>query len=411
MTLNTSPSRSPATGYDGTDATELLLRSQQLAEAFARDAARRDLERIPPRAEIRALADAGLLAARIPAAYGGPEVPVPEFARILINIARGDANIAQAASPVFANLEKIRIYGTEAQKRHYYGLVLDGALLTGNAAAEKGGKHLGDFSTVIRPDGDGFVLIGAKSYSTGTLYADYTLVTAITEQGGRAAAMVPTDRAGVTIIDDWDGMGQRATASGSAVFDGVRLVASEVIFIPDYGRRRTYEGGFAQLLHSAIDAGIAWAAIEEGMQQARTASRPLPEARVKRGTDDPYVLHTAGRIVIEARAAELLTLRGAEFLDLAIRAFYQGTPEANRLLAEASVAVAEAKYATSEASLHVAEMIYRLGGASATSRAVNLDRHWRNARTHTTHDPVDWKARVVGDYALNGTWPAINTKV
>lgn len=165
------------------------------------------------------------------------------------------------------------------------------------------------------------------------------------------------------------------------------------------------------MLHSALDTGIAWAAIDDGLQQSRTSSRPLPEAGVQRGTDDPYVLHAAGEMVILARGAELLTLRGAAKADEAVAAFYEGSADADRLLAEASVAVAEAKFASTEASLKIGEMVYRLGGASATLRRINLDRHWRNARTHTTHDPVAYKARAVGDFFLNGTYPPINTKI
>ncbi len=389
----------------------LVALSAEFGRRLAAGAAARDLERRLPFQEIRDLAASGLLAARVPAAYGGAEVTMTEFARIILNLAKGDPNVAQAAGAVFPNVEKIRIYGSERQQRKYFDLLLAGRRLSGNAAAERGGKRIGDMTTMVRRDGHGYRLSGRKYYTTGSLFAEYTLVTAHLEGGRRAAAVVPVDRPGVTILDDWDGMGQRTTASGTAIFDDVRLDEDEVMVIPDYGRRRTYEGGFAQLLHAALDAGIALAALDDAVAYGRTGARPLPEAGVERAGDDPYVQHAVGEMAIRAHGAVALVERGAAFLDEAARAFHDRRPTADRLVGEASIAVAEAKFAASEASLRVSEMIYRIGGASATARALNLDRHWRNARTHTTHDPAAYKAKAVGNFYLNDVLPPINTKI
>lgn len=393
------------------DGPGFVALSAEVGARLAGAASSRDLERQLPFREIREIAASGLLAARVPASHGGAEVSMVDFARIVINLAKGDPNVAQAASPAFPNIEKIRIYGSEAQKRKYFGLALQGRLLTGNAAAERGGKRIGDMTTRVTREGDHYRLNGRKYYTTGTLFAEYTLVTANFEDGLRAAVVVPTDREGVTITDDWDGFGQRTTASGTASFDNVYLSADEVMPITQYGRRRTYEGGLAQLLHSALDTGIALAALEDGIRYGRTGARPLPEARVERAGDDPYVQHTIGEMVIFTHAAEALVERGARALDRAVAAFHAGQGDADRLLGEASVAVAEAKYASTEASIRVSEMIFRLGGASSTSKRLNLDRHWRNARTHTTHDPVAYKAKAIGDFYLNDALPPINTKI
>lgn len=393
------------------DGPGLVRLSEEIGPRLAAGAAARDRDRLLPFQEIRDLAATGILAARVPAAYGGAEISMVDYARIIVNLAKGDPNVAQAASPAFPNIEKIRIYGSEAQKRKFFGLALEGRLLSGNAAAERGGKRIGDMTTRVTAEGDHFRLNGTKYYTTGTLFADYTLVTTHYGDGLRAAVIVPTDREGVTITDDWDGFGQRTTASGTAVFDNVYLHADEVMPIIQYGTRRTYEGGLAQLLHSALDTGIALAAVEDGIRYGRTGARPLPEANVDRAGDDPYVQHTLGEMVIQAHAAQALVERGARHLDRAIDAFYRDAPDADQLLGEASVAVAEAKFVSTEASIKVSEMIFRLGGASATARSLNLDRHWRNARTHTTHDPVSYKAKAIGNFYLNGTLPPINTKI
>lgn len=392
------------------DGAALVELSAAFGRRFAAQAAARDLERRLPFEEIADLARSGLLAARVPAAYGGAEVTMTEFARIVLNLSKGDPNIAQAAAATFPNVEKIRIYGSEGQKRRWFGLLLDGRRLNGNAAAERGGKRIGDMTTTVSQDERGWRLDGRKYYTTGTLFAEFVLVTALTGEGGRAAIVVPTDRPGIAILDDWDGMGQRTTGSGTAIFDNVRLDEQDVMPIPDYGRRRTYEGAFAQLLHSALDTGIALAALEDAVAYGRTGARPLPEAGVERAGDDPYVLHTVGEMAILAHGAEALVERAAAVLDEAVRIFHRDGA-ADRPLGEASVAVAEAKFAASEVSVKLGEMLYRLGGASATSRTLNLDRHWRNARTHTTHDPVAYKARAVGNFYLNGALPPINTKI
>ncbi|MBS7699055.1 acyl-CoA dehydrogenase family protein [Chelatococcus sp. YT9] len=398
------PSSSP---HDG---QALVALSAAFGEKLAAGAAARDSERRLPFAEIRELAASGLLAARVPAEYGGPEVSMVDYARIILNLAKGDPNVAQAAAPVFPNVEKVRIYGSETQKRRYFDLVLDGRLFTGNAAAERGGKRIGDMTTRVTRNAGGYRLNGRKYYATGTLFAEYVLVTSHLGDDSRAAVIVPTDREGVTVTDDWDGMGQRTTASGTAVFDNVRLDPDEIMPIPAYGQRRTYEGAYAQLMHAALDAGIALAALEDGIRYGRDGARPLPEAGVERAADDPYVLHTIGEMAIQTHAAVALVERGAALLDRAVEVFFSGK-DADRLLGEASIAVAEAKFLSSEASIKVSEMIFRIGGASATSRQRNLDRHWRNARTHTTHDPVAYKARAVGDFYLNDALPPINTKI
>jgi alkylation response protein AidB-like acyl-CoA dehydrogenase len=56
-------------------------------------------------------------------------------------------------------------------------------------------------------------------------------------------------------------------------------------------------------------------------------------------------------------------------------------------------------------TLLTASKLIELGGSSATLARHNLDRHWRNARTHTVHDPVRWKYHAVGNYWLNGANP------
>ncbi|NDL65218.1 acyl-CoA dehydrogenase family protein [Acerihabitans arboris] len=397
-------------GHDKDSRDGFIALAEGFRRRFAAGAARRDSQRALPHEEIQALRQSGLLSMRVPREYGGREADLVTFSRVIRLLAAGDPNIAQAIAPQFANLEKLRLYGTPAQQRRYFDLALDGAMMS-NAAAEREGVFIGDVATRLVRDNGIWRLRGRKYYSTGSLFSSIILVTAQHEEGGRAAVFVPVDRPGVTVGDDWDGMGQRTTASGTSEFDNVRVDEGEILRIPAYGHRRTHEGGFAQLIHASIDAGIALAALEDACAYGRKQARAPRESGVGGATADPYVLHTVGEMAIIAHGAETLLERGALLLDNALRAEWAGGAESDRLLGEASIAVAEAKYATSEAAVRVSEMIYRIGGASATSAALNLDRHWRNARTHTTHDPVAYKARAVGDFYLNGALPPINTKI
>ncbi len=384
--------------------------ARALRQQFAAGASARDRQRTLPFEEVEQLKRSGLLALRVPRDYGGAEIDLVTFTEVLRELAAGDPNIAQAVAPQFTNLEKLRLYGTAEQQQRIFAEVLAGGLMS-NAAAEKGGKHIGDVQTQLLRTPQGWRLQGSKAYSTGSLYSSTILVTALHPDGGRAAVFVPNVRAGVRVLDDWDGMGQRTTASGTTEYHQVVIEDDEILPIPAFGQRRTHEGAFAQLIHCAIDAGITEAALEEGCRYGRENARVLRDSGVASATQDPYVLHTVGEMAIMTHSAEALLLRGAVRLNQALQASYQLAPNADRLLAEASIAIAEAKYATTEASLRVSEMLFRLGGASATTAQHNLDRHWRNARTHTTHDPVSYKARAVGDYYLNGTLPPINTKI
>ena len=102
-------------------------------------------------------------------------------------------------------------------------------------------------------------------------------------------------------------------------------------------------------------------------------------------------------------------LLAAEKLDLAAQAIFASAPssdaEVERVLVDASIAVAKAKIISTKAALRAAERLFEVGGASGVARKFNFDRHWRNARAHTTHDPLAYKFRVIGDHLLNDRKP------
>ncbi|KAF1021623.1 MAG: Dibenzothiophene desulfurization enzyme C [Paracidovorax wautersii] len=324
-------------------ASDLVETARALGARLAASAAARDAARQLPHEEMRALAASGILAARVPRAAGGPEVDLPTLAALFVHIAQGDPNIAQAMQPHACGIEKIKLYGDARQQQFFFGLVRDGALIT-NASAERSGRVVGDIHTVLEPADGAWRLHGTKHYCTGSLFAShfYVLSTRRGPDAGeraRSLAIVPRERAGVDVSDDWDGMGQRTTASGTVRFDGVAVQDAEHLPLPDAGTRRTHEGAYAQLLHAAVGGGIALAALDDAAAYGRDHARAVPEARVARASDDPYVQQSVGQMAVLAHGAQALLERAARILEPAAAAVLAGKPD-ERQLGLASVAVA-----------------------------------------------------------------------
>ena len=249
-----------------------------------------------------------------------------------------------------------------------------------------------------------------KFYSTGSLLADRLRVTAKDGTGNAVSVLIPRQRAGNVQHDGWDGMGQRLTASGTTEFNDVEVHADEVMFYAStQNKRRNYQPAATQMLHSNIEVGITFAALTDAVDWAHRGALPREESGVERSTDDWYVQHIVGNIAANAHAAEATLLRAAQHVDAAVNAWYGHGREETResALIAASIATAEAKIVCNEVALKAAELIYDIGGSSATLRSNNFDRHWRNARTHTTHDPINHRYRVVGRFYLDQTPPPI----
>ncbi len=377
----------PTTKRLATDSAAIAV-ATALRDRFAEGAADRDRHRRLPYDEIEALTESGLWAATVPARFGGADISHATLADIVAILAEADASIAQIPQNHFATLETLRHIATEDQQRDLFRRVLAGTRF-GNAEAE------GDTPTTLRDDGFSLRLDGIKRYATGALFAHLITVTARDEAGRTVLAIVDRDAPGLTLRDDWDGIGQRTTASGSASLDGVRVVPDRVLPLYRALDCRTPIGAVAQVLHAAIDLGIARAAARDTAAFVRDRSRPF--------TDDPLLVARFGQIRIRILAAEALVQRAAAALDAA-----RAGPCDDASIA-ASIAVAAAKATSTDAALDASSTLFELCGARAAHQSLGLDRHWRDARTHTLHDPVRWKHHAVGDFFLNGTPPPIRT--
>ncbi|MGU3498908.1 SfnB family sulfur acquisition oxidoreductase [Mycobacterium sp. C31M] len=389
------------------DTAQALAVAADLSALFAEGAAARDAGRELPHEQVQALKDSGLLALTVPVAYGGIAAPAAVLAEVFRLLAHGDPSLAQIPHSHYTFLEALRLRGTDAQQAFFYEKVLGGALFA-NAQSERGPHPIDvDATTLVQTEPGSYLLDGRKYYSTGALFADWVIVRASlpdnpgetpTSSTSKALAFVPTDIDGLQVVDDWDGMGQRTTASGTVTLQAVRVPAAQVVpFTPIFKQPSVY-GARAQLFHAALDVGIATAALAEGVRQAAKA-RPHFEAGVDTAADDPTVVHLAGELTVTVRGAQALLTEAARTVDAAAADLSEDSA------AQASVAVAVAKVAATRASLEASSTLFELGGTRSASGAANLSRYWRDARTHTLHDATRWKLQHIGRYTLSATKP------
>lgn len=380
-------------------ASDAVAVAAEFGEVFAKGAAERDRDRGLPHDEIRRLAASGLLAVTVPTEHGGAGLPASIVAEVFRRLALGDPNIAQVPHSHFVFVNQLLLQGTREQQQRILPEILAGRTL-GNAQSERGTKHVRDYTTTLRRDGDTWRLSGTKFYCTGALFADWIPTLAhLGEDGPLHVAWVRRDDDGVEVLDDWDALGQRTTASGTVRFTDV-LVTDDLItdFAVTFTGPTTY-GAFAQLLHAAIDAGIARAALSDAAEFVTTKSRPHPDAGVERAAQDPLIVHAFGEMELAVRAAEALLRDAGRAVDHADTDLDETSATA------AALAVAAARAATSAASVDVASRLFEVAGTRSAGAGVSLDRHWRNARTHTLHDPASWKVQHLGRWAVERIAP------
>jgi SfnB family sulfur acquisition oxidoreductase len=377
---------------------EALAIANQLAKEFSEGSAERDRERLLPFNEVERFSQSGLWGIGVPKEYGGAGVSVGTLAEVTAIISAADASLGQIPQNHYYMVEAIRLAATEQQKRFYFDRVLDGERF-GNAFTEIGTKTPVDFKTTVVRSGDGYLLNGQKFYSTGTLFAHWIVAVARDGQDKPTLVFVKRGTRGLTLVDDWTSFGQRTTGSGTTTFDNIRVTSFEVVPHQEVFDRPTRMGPFAQIIHAAVDVGIARAALADTIEFTRRHARPWFETSHEHGREDPHVIAAVGDLAVRVNAANALLERAGPFVD---RATESPTDES---VAAASIAVAEAKALSTEVALHVANKLFELTGSRSTLREYNFDRHWRNARTHTLHDPVRYKYVNVGNYFLNAVKP------
>ena len=378
---------------------QALSVARALAEDFAREASQRDRERRLPLAELERYSLSGLWGITVPREHGGAGVSRVTLAEITAILSAADGSLGQIPQNHYYALEVLRVNGSADQQRRFYARALAGERF-GNALAETGTRTAAERRTRLDPDGaGGWRINGSKFYCTGALYAQWIPTATVDGDGIQRLAIVRRDSPGVEVIDDWSGFGQRVTGSGTVHFTDVAVPAEDVLLLADPVAPPNTIKPLAQIIHAAIDLGIGQAALQDALSFVRERSRPWIDANVERAADDPLTISEFGRLSIRLEAARALVARAGRILDVATA---DGTA-AN--VAAAAIAVAEARVLTTEASLAAGTKLFELAGTQSTLDHLNLDRHWRNARTHTLHDPVRWKRHAVGNYYLNDIAP------
>ncbi len=365
----------------------------------------RDLNDENPFDQIDALKRAGFGTLRLPPEFGGPNFSVRQLFSAVIDLAAADPIVAHILRTHFWFVEERLRTIDDPRSRQWLAKIADGNIV-GNAFSEKGSNAVGSlvFNTRLLPVPGGFRLTGEKYYSTGTLFADYLTVTATTDHDSVATVVVPTDRPGVRLVDDWDGFGQRRTGTGTTTFTSVDVAPDEVLSDTPYDAEPvpTVQYASLQLYIHAVVAGALQSVVDDGIELLRSRTRSFSHAITERPVDDPLYQRQLGELASTAYVARAAVLDAADAVGAATASARDGVPDA-RLAAEAQLKVAKVKVHLDDVAPEAATRLLELGGASAASRQRNLDRHWRNIRTITLHNPVAYKARVIGQNLLHGS--------
>ncbi|MGC5256554.1 acyl-CoA dehydrogenase family protein [Gordonia sp. DT218] len=361
------------------------------AEAVQREAGRR-----PTFDEVGWLNEVGFGALRVPVEFGGHGASVRQLFRLLVDLAAAESNLPQALRVHWSFVEDQLLSDDAVTRERWLRAVGDGTLV-GNAITEPGVGAIDRYQTRLTADGDSWRLDGTKYYSTGSLYADHILVAA-DRDGERVSVLVDGGAEGVTRHDDWDGFGQRLTGSGTTEFAGVAISADQILG-PGYGvEGRTYATSYLQLVQLAVLAGIAQRALDDTTAWVRDRTRTYTHAPADLPRHDPLVQQVIGRLSSAAFTARTLVLDIAAELDELLDAGGQD----DKLLDRVEFDVARAQQAVISTVLDATTQLFEVGGASITSESLGLDRHWRNARTISVHNPLIYKLQAIGDHVLNG---------
>ncbi|WP_394553423.1 acyl-CoA dehydrogenase family protein [Agromyces sp. MMS24-JH15] len=389
------------TGVEAARIDRLAVTRERFAPLFASIAERalaHERDDTRPHDEVAALAAAGFGALRVPVELGGGGLDTAEFFDLLVDLAAADSNQPQIWRNHIAFVED-RLAGGTDRDRDWVRRIADGTVI-GGAWSETGTASMLGETRLERVDGR-LVLNGAKYYSTGSIYADHVGVLALADDGVPVIAFVPARAQGVELVDDWDGFGQRATGSGTTRLHEVVVADGDVFTFED---RFVSQEAIYQLVLLAALAGIARAVRDEAVAGVLARARAYPHGLAEQPRADAQVQQVVGRIAAYAGSAEVSVARGARAIDGVHDAVVSGG-DVEQQARRAAVAVYEAQITVADAALQAATLVFDALGSSGVRREAALDRHWRNARTLTSHNPRIYKERVIGDVLLNGADP------
>lgn len=380
---------------------EALADLPALAERIGTDAAAREVRRVLPYEAFAPFRASGLGLLRIPVEWGGLGGSLVDLFETISTLAAHESNVAHALRIHYDLTEVIRLSPLDAFHRTQLDRLLEGALF-GGGSTERGTSRPGEVTTTLQRDGANYRLSGRKYYTTGTAFADYGRFNVNDDAGGNVQIIIPVTREGVKVIDDWDGMGQRMTASGSIVFEHVQVRADEVASRVSSSLVGRHTGALRQLHLVAVAAGIVRNVAADARRYVVNHGRPVLHSPAPSAREDHFIHQVVGDIAAHSHAIDALVRENARVLDRSADAIRNEAENADALVLEGALATAQTQLVVGKLALHAAQQLFEAGGASMTARVHNFDRHWRNLRTIFSHNPLLHKARVVGDYHLNG---------
>lgn len=395
-------------GHATHDDDEWLRVAQGVADRLAVDAVERDQAGAPPHAAVELLREAGLLRLILPEESGGHGRPFRTALAVVRQLAQVDAGVARVLA-YHLNFSGRLAAGLEdpARYRDFGRRVAEHDWLVGSTGSPQ------DAELTLRPDGDGWLLDGVKSFATAAVVSD-RIVGFVLDPDRPAGAqdrwlleLDPT-RSELTFLEDWDVLGQRQSASNGLELRGYRLTPEDVLGTlgpdddPDKPPHRTIDVLSFQLVFIHLYLGISEGALLQAREYTRTRTRPWLHSTADDATEDPAILRIYGELVSRVQALRALADRAEQ----AVAALYERGEELTaRERAEAATLGAAAKVIATQTVLEVTSRVFEATGARSAKRSVGLDLHLRNARTDTLHSPVAWKIDEVGRFFLNDELP------
>ena len=372
--------------------------AQDVAAELAIDVLAREKAGAVPHAESALLQRSGLTTLLDPAEFGGGGGHWSSALLAVREIARVDAGIAQLLGYHYANSATIALVADAADREDWFRRSIRSTWLWGDSVNPV------DPTLRLTPDGDGFRLVGTKRFSTGSSVGDVILVNAVVDAGpdaGRFAFLVlPAGHPGVEVQDDWDFLGQRLSASNTVRFDDVPVGPEHLL---GFGTDEWFQALLTpavQLMFGNLYLGIAQGALD----QARALTNARPNAwflsAAEKYRDDPFVQRLYGELVAQVAAIEALADRVNEEYDAVVA---RGAEVDEQARGDIAIRVAQLKVVSSDTAVDVANRVFEATGSSSTAAKHGLDAHWRNVRTHSLHDPIDYKKLEVGADFLLGT--------
>ncbi|MFW1973050.1 acyl-CoA dehydrogenase family protein [Acinetobacter bereziniae] len=378
---------------------KVAAKYRPIFEKIAEGTLAREQQRSLPYEQINWLKQAGFGALRVPVKFGGDGVSLPQLFQLLIELAKADSNIVQALRGHFAFVEDRLNAHKVADQTLWFKRFVQGDLV-GNAWTEIGQVKIGDVITRVKQKNNQLLVNGKKYYSTGTIFADWVDLFAYDETTDQhVIAAISRHASGVQVLDDWDGFGQKTTGSGTLSLTDVAIERDHIL---PFEQRFKYQTAFYQVIHLATLSGIAQSAVATFIHEVQKRDRIFSHGNADLVRNDPQILQVIGKASAQAYASETITLRTAEALQKAYLSHF-GESEIKNIQAnnDAELESAQGQVVISALVLELTSQLFNALGASASTTSKQLDRFWRNARVVSSHNPLVYKEKVIGDWEVN----------